>query len=100
MLEIVKELRRVAATAQMPTSSAEMSPARLSQTIPQQALPPAQQQPPQQQHARQASPASAQQQALKSLPRTQMPVIPAIFPELEELSCVLLRSLEAAGGDE
>uniref|UniRef100_K3X272 VPS37 C-terminal domain-containing protein n=1 Tax=Globisporangium ultimum (strain ATCC 200006 / CBS 805.95 / DAOM BR144) TaxID=431595 RepID=K3X272_GLOUD len=34
-----------------------------------------------------------QQAAVKSLPRTQMPVIPAIFPELEELSVAQLEAL-------
>ncbi|GAB9462904.1 hypothetical protein Gpo141_00000385 [Globisporangium polare] len=100
--EIVKELRRIASSAQanQPSpSSVEASPVRLSQLNQQQQ----QQQSPynggyqqQQQSQLRASTASIpqqQQQQAKTLPRTQMPVIPAIFPELEELSVSQLETL-------
>lgn len=99
MSEIVNELRRVASSAQVnqPASTTTDAAARLSQSTPSQ-----QPQQPQNAYSSQASSyqqhsslsqlrqstvtQQQQQQAVKSLPRTQMPVIPAIFPELEELS--------------
>lgn len=99
--EIVNELRRVATSAQVnqpSPSSVEASPVRLSQLNQLQQSPYNGGYQQQQQQQSQLRPSSStatpqqqqQQQKMKTLPRTQMPVIPAIFPELEELSYVFL----------
>lgn len=104
-MEVVKELRRIAVSGpvnQPVPSGIETSPARLAQSLQQsQASAYSANGYPQQQSAAYNSPAAASasssngtssnntsSQSVKSLPRTQMPVIPAIFPELEELSYV------------
>ncbi|KAF1329123.1 hypothetical protein FI667_g6240, partial [Globisporangium splendens] len=111
--EIVNELRRVASSAQLHAAApADGVAAKPDTRRPSSASP----SPPQHQlqqsayslqtasytsissqaQSRQSAVSTQQEQqqaAVKSLPRTQMPVIPAIFPELEELSVAQLEVL-------
>lgn len=99
--EIVNELRRAAASALASRSPvANASPSR-AQAAPSKAAAQAGVKLSQpsiypypnntQQQIQQLQQQQQQQQEVDRLPRAQMPAIPSIYPELEELSCVLLR---------